>query len=220
MACNFPKVSILSKNFFQLAKTLRVDLLSYSRIFHSFACFSRTRERDMDKTQLTALLQFIKSAPDNDSLTATILRLTADSISLDTLKSLAGSKTAAVSTPQKEPDSDKASGYLHFSKKELSDMPKSFQKSFIYDNRIVKYRYYNGLFQARYRKQGYNIEVASKDFDTIRKTQRSYANAGYSRAFFPPFRRIRPLCRLCQRLARHQKADDKGFHLPGIFPHV
>lgn len=55
----------------------------------------------MDKTQLTALLQFIKNAPDNDSLTATILRLAADSISLDTLKSLAGSKTAAVSTPQK-----------------------------------------------------------------------------------------------------------------------
>ena len=75
----------------------------------------------MDKTQLTALLQFIKNAPDNDSLTATILRLAADSISLDTLKSLAGSKTAAVFTPQKEPDSDKASGYLHFSKKELSD---------------------------------------------------------------------------------------------------
>ena len=123
----------------------------------------------MDKTQLTALLQFIKNAPDNDSLTATILRLAADSISLDTLKSLAGSKTAAVFTPQKEPDSDKASGYLHFSKKELSDMPKSFQKSFIYDNRIVKYRYYNGLFQARYRKQGYNIEVASKDFDTMKK---------------------------------------------------
>ena len=92
----------------------------------------------MDKTQLTALLQFIKNAPDNDSLTATILSLAADSISLDTLKSLAGSKTAAVSTPQKEPDSDKASGYLQFSKKELSDMPKSFQKSFIYDNRIVK----------------------------------------------------------------------------------
>ena len=105
----------------------------------------------MDKTQLTALLQFIKNAPDNDSLTATILRLAADSISLDTLKSLAGSKTAAVSTPQKEPDSDKASGYLQFSKKELSLMPKSFQKYFIYDKRIVKYRYYNGLFQARYR---------------------------------------------------------------------
>ena len=48
-------------------------------------------------------------------------------------------------------------------------MPKPFQKSFICDNRIVKYRYYNGLFQARYRKQGYNIEVASKDFDTMKK---------------------------------------------------
>ena len=76
----------------------------------------------MDKTQLTALLQFIKNAPDNDSLTATILRLAADSISLDTLKSLAGSKTASISTPQKEPDSDKASGYLHFSKKEFPKM--------------------------------------------------------------------------------------------------
>ena len=48
-------------------------------------------------------------------------------------------------------------------------MPKSFQKAFIFDNRIVKFRYYEGLFQARYRKQGYNIEVASKDFDTMKK---------------------------------------------------
>ena len=48
-------------------------------------------------------------------------------------------------------------------------MPKSFQKTFIYDNRIVKFRYYRGLFQARYRRNGYNIEVASKDFDTMKK---------------------------------------------------
>ena len=47
-------------------------------------------------------------------------------------------------------------------------MPNIFQESFIYDNKIVKYRFYEGLYQARYRKNGYNIEVASKDFDSMK----------------------------------------------------
>ncbi len=48
-------------------------------------------------------------------------------------------------------------------------MPQSFQQFFSVDGRIVKYRYYEGLFQARYRRDGYNIEVASKDFDIMKQ---------------------------------------------------
>lgn len=120
----------------------------------------------MQQQQLTDLLRFIKNTDsDQSDLAATVLKLAADSITLDTLRSLTGSAVSG----KKEVSEEEKTGTLSFTKKELESMPKSFQKAFIYDNRIVKFRYYQGLFQARYRRQGYNIEVASKDFDTMKK---------------------------------------------------
>ena len=40
---------------------------------------------------------------------------------------------------------------------------------FAHNNIIVKYRYYKGMFQARYRRDGKCIEVASTDFDTMKR---------------------------------------------------
>ncbi len=59
-------------------------------------------------------------------------------------------------------------GIIKFTKKEIELMPQSFKSVFIANNKIVKYRIIDGLFQARYRRDGYNIEVASKDYDTMR----------------------------------------------------
>ena len=127
----------------------------------------------MERTDLTTLLQFIKTAePEKSDLAATILKLAADSITLQTLQSLTNPDkvfSAVSGKKKKEVSEEEKTGTLSFTKKELESMPKSFQKAFIYDNRIVKFRYYQGLFQARYRRQGYNIEVASKDFDTMKK---------------------------------------------------
>lgn len=129
----------------------------------------------MEPAELTTLLQIIKQTPTasgDNGFAATILKLAADSITLDTLKSFTAPNKAfyAVSGKKKKIISEEEkTGTLSFTKKELESMPKSFQKTFIYDNRIVKFRYYQGLFQARYRRQGYNIEVASKDFDTMKK---------------------------------------------------
>ena len=125
----------------------------------------------MEREELTNLLQFLQSTnSDNNGLAATILKLAADSITLETLKSLNAPIAIGSATGKKTNKSEEEkTGTLSFTKKELESMPKSFQKTFIYDNRIVKFRYYEGLFQARYRRQGYNIEVASKDFDTMKK---------------------------------------------------
>ena len=125
----------------------------------------------MQQQQLTDLLRFIKNTDSAQSdLAATVLKLAADSITLDTLRSLTGSDKPLFPVSGKtEVSEEEKTGTLSFTKKELESMPKSFQKAFIFDNRIVKFRYYEGLFQARYRKQGYNIEVASKDFDTMKK---------------------------------------------------
>ena len=66
---------------------------------------------------------------------------------------------------QSPPDNSK--GFVLFSKKELAMLPQSFQKYFIHNNQIVRYRFYRGMYQARFFKRGYHIEVASSDFDTM-----------------------------------------------------
>ena len=137
----------------------------------------------MNQEQLTTLLNVIKATPNNpeaDKVIAGVLKLAADSITLDTLKELTatGKPLPQVEPPankktsvkgRKENDSDENFGIIHFTKKEISTMPKNFQQSFIMDNKIVKFRYHQGLFHARYRRDGYNIEVASKDFDTMKR---------------------------------------------------
>ena len=135
----------------------------------------------MTQEQLNTLFKLIKATPDNGSneLATTVLQMAADSITLETLKTMAGNglqltqgKEEPAKLPskgKKENDREQTFGVLNFSTKELSTMPKAFQKSFIVDNRIVKFRYYEGLFQARYRRDGFNIEVASKDFDTMKQ---------------------------------------------------
>lgn len=135
----------------------------------------------MTQEQLNTLFKLIKATPDNDSngLATTILQMAADSITLESLKTMAGTGlplTQGMEEPAKNPtkgkkenDREQTFGVLNFSTKELSKMPKVFQKSFIVDNRIVKFRFYEGLFQARYRRDGFNIEVAAKDFDTMKQ---------------------------------------------------
>ena len=127
----------------------------------------------MEQDKLSTLMQIIKTAGrDDDEFAAAILNLAADSIALDTIKGFTASAKAVpfVSEDEKkELSEEEKTGTLSFTKKELEAMPKSFQKAFICDNRIVKFRYYNGLFQARYRREGLNIEVSSKSFETMKE---------------------------------------------------
>ena len=48
-------------------------------------------------------------------------------------------------------------------------MPDYLKKLFTVNDRIVTYRFINGMYQARFRRDGYNIEVASKSFDTMKR---------------------------------------------------
>ena len=59
-------------------------------------------------------------------------------------------------------------GSIIFSKKEILQMPDDTRKLFVYNNNIVRYRYYRGMYHARFRRDGYNIEVASKDFEVMK----------------------------------------------------
>ena len=134
----------------------------------------------MTNQELEQLLDFVRTVPvgNKDEALKLILKLAAESITLETLKNLTDTprkKSGKTSSekqkapPEGDAERNDEVGYLTFTKKELEAMPKSFQKAFIVDNRLVKYRYYQGLFQARYRRDGYNIEVASRDFDVMKK---------------------------------------------------
>ena len=47
-------------------------------------------------------------------------------------------------------------------------MPDNLKRLFVVDEKIVSYRCINGMYQARFRREGYNIEVASKDFQMMK----------------------------------------------------
>lgn len=76
--------------------------------------------------------------------------------------SVAGQPPAAI-----EPDN--RSGHIHFTKKELMDMPSKYRKSFYEGEIKVCYRKKkNGVYEARYHRGGIDIEVSSKDLPTLR----------------------------------------------------
>lgn len=59
-------------------------------------------------------------------------------------------------------------GSISFTKKEISSMPDDVKKLFVINNHIIKYRYHRGMYHARYRRDGYDIEVASADFNVMK----------------------------------------------------
>lgn len=131
----------------------------------------------MNEKELEQVLEIIQTIPvgEGNESAKLLMKMAADSIAMDKLKVLPDTprrraiKARTEAPPKGGNTRNEEVGYLKFTKKELAIMPKSFQSAFIIDNRIVKYRFYEGLFQARYRRDGYNIEVASKDFDTMKR---------------------------------------------------
>ncbi len=70
--------------------------------------------------------------------------------------------------PTPTSNSTKEVSSVKFTKKELSTMPKEFQLTFQHDEKIVKCRYHAGLFHARYRREGFKIEIAAKTYDLMK----------------------------------------------------
>lgn len=65
-------------------------------------------------------------------------------------------------------------GYLKFNSKEISKMPKSFRHSFRAEGQTICYRKRKRgkrscSYEARYRRQGYNISVSSTSLDGLKK---------------------------------------------------
>lgn len=140
----------------------------------------------MTDNELQRILNAIKYVPDEnerDEVTRLILKAASESITLERLKTL----TAKEEKKNKFKDFG-ASGYIRFTKKEINAMPDYLRKLFTVNDNIVTYRITkDGYYQARLRRGKYNIEVAAKDFETMKRKflnklaecERALLTAGY-----------------------------------------
>ena len=127
-----------------------------------------TYRRYMTDKELETILNAIKYVPDEserDEATRLILKAASESITLERLKAITAKEERK--TVVKKVGADK---FIKFTKQEINSMPDYLRKLFTINDKIVTYRVTkDGYYQARYRRDGYCVEVASKDFNTMKR---------------------------------------------------
>ncbi|MBQ3506753.1 MAG: hypothetical protein IJA89_08295, partial [Clostridia bacterium] len=97
-----------------------------------------------------------------------VLDLADKSMQAETLNTLISSKTKKSSKKNKELKIQEG-GILKFTKKEIQQMPSNYKNIFACEDKIITYRFHNGVYEARYRRDGFNIEVSSKQIETMKR---------------------------------------------------
>ena len=111
---------------------------------------------DKELQKVLNAIKYIPSESERDEVTQIILKAASESITLERLKKLTRN--------DKNDQEHGSTGFIKFTKKEIESMPDNLKRLFVINDKIVSYRYINGVYQARLRRDGYNIEVASKNF--------------------------------------------------------
>ena len=138
---------------------------------------------DNELQKVLNAIKYVPSEDERDEVTQIILKAASESITLNRLKQL---------TKKEERKADfkevGTNGFIKFKKQEINSMPDYLKKLFTVNDKIVTYRTTpDGYFQARFRRDGYNIEVAAKSFDIMKQkflekllaTEREKRNADY-----------------------------------------
>ena len=116
--------------------------------------------KELEKV-LAGILQ-IPNKREREEITQIILKAASESITLEALKKV-------TAKPKKE-QKQESGNYVKFTKKEIEQMPEMLKRFFVIDEKVVNYRItQNGLYQARFTRGGVRIEVASKEFTTMKK---------------------------------------------------
>lgn len=113
----------------------------------------------MRTSEINKLLNFVQqlpASPESEEAVAAIMRLAADSAALSAMKNRVHG----------EPQADH---FVKFTNKEIENMPEKVKQFLIINNRMVSYREIRGLYQVRFHRDGFSIEVASKDFNTMKR---------------------------------------------------
>ena len=119
----------------------------------------------MKRQDLAKVLQCLEQIPDYKSrsfATELMLKAASESVELERIK-----KTPAY-VEDKLKEEEKTVTYLKFTKKEIEGMSDNLKRLFSINDKIVTYRIVRGMYQARFRRDGYSIEVAAKTFDTMK----------------------------------------------------
>ena len=103
-----------------------------------------------------------------DELTAKVLQMAADSVTLETLKALvAPSRSSGEPVPNGEVAKTlgrKSRSGFTLSKKEIKRMPEKYRRIFACEDRIIPYRFHKGVYEAHYRRDGFKVFACAKDF--------------------------------------------------------
>ena len=105
-------------------------------------------------------------AGNSDGSTVAVLSILQEEVNRRTQKPIPSA------SPQKENERQKLialKSALYFTKKEISKMPTIFQKLFTIDIPVHVRRKANGVYEARYRANGFDISVSSIDFDKLKQ---------------------------------------------------
>lgn len=122
--------------------------------------------RELQK--LNEIIETLKAQPNSDENIQFVLDLADKSVKIETLERLISSKTKKPIKKHKELKIQEG-GILKFTKKEIQQMPLNYKNIFACEDKIITYRFHNGVYEARYRRDGFNIEVSSKQIETMKR---------------------------------------------------
>ena len=109
---------------------------------------------DKELQKVLNAIKYIPSDDERDEVTHIILKAASESITLERLKKL-------TSREDKSKQEHGANGFIKFTKKEIESMPDNLKKLFVINDKIVSYRFINGVYQARLRRDGFSSSAIS-----------------------------------------------------------
>ena len=118
--------------------------------------------------KLNEIIETLKATPNADENIQFVLDLAEGSIKTNVINELLSKKKNSKQKQRKVLKIQKG-GILKFTKKEIDKMPLQYKNIFACEDKIITYRFHNGVYEARYRRDGFNIEVSSKQIETMKR---------------------------------------------------
>ncbi len=131
-----------------------------------------------------------------DALTAKVLKLAADSVTLETLKALLSPASTKETVPQGAVAltlGRKSRPGFTLSKKEIKSMPEKYRNIFACADRLIPYRFHKGVYEAHYRRDGFKVFACAKDFKEMKRKFAAKLLAQMTDEHAPPVPDPRPI---------------------------
>ena len=105
-----------------------------------------------------------------DENTASLLNMLVESLAFSKLQSLLPGSATTQAAPLKPERKVKKKSFLKFTRKDLNQMADKYHNIFAHGDKIVSYRQKkNGVYEARYHRNGIDVEVSSKDLAALKQ---------------------------------------------------